>query len=354
MPQPLPVARLTACLLALAACAEPRPRSAKIETTIATALALDGEAVDAQAREELRASVTLAKRLEARESGSRWRFWERPSAAEAAWHESARLAWLHTRAVRARHADLVTTWEVERAQAADSLNEARALAARLGGFTAAASLQALEGAVLRADRFAGQGDFHRGVEILREHHTHGTRLRDAAEEANRRFYDPGLRRLWSEWVTKTLATSRKSSSPVVIVDKLQRRLEVYRRGAAIASYEAELGSGGLERKLYSGDKATPEGLYRVTEVRRPGATKYYRALMLDYPNADDRERFKKARRDGSVPPGVGIGSLIEIHGHGGKGKDWTDGCVALTNDDMDELVKLVGVGTPVTIVGTVP
>jgi hypothetical protein len=43
--------------------------------------------------------------------------------------------------------------------------------------------------------------------------------------------------------------------------------------------------------------------------------------------------------------------LIEIHGHGGRGTDWTQGCVALSNSDMDDLVRYVGVGTPVTIVG---
>jgi lipoprotein-anchoring transpeptidase ErfK/SrfK len=53
-----------------------------------------------------------------------------------------------------------------------------------------------------------------------------------------------------------------------------------------------------------------------------------------------------------VPDGTGPGSLIEIHGHGGTGRDWTDGCVALSNEDMDQLFSRVRVGTPVTIVGT--
>jgi lipoprotein-anchoring transpeptidase ErfK/SrfK len=52
-----------------------------------------------------------------------------------------------------------------------------------------------------------------------------------------------------------------------------------------------------------------------------------------------------------VPPGRGIGGLIEIHGAGGQGRNWTDGCVALVNPDMDRLFAAVGVGTPVTIVG---
>ena len=46
------------------------------------------------------------------------------------------------------------------------------------------------------------------------------------------------------------------------------------------------------------------------------------------------------------------GAMIEIHGHGGKGIDWTEGCIALTNNDMDNLFNIVKVGTPVTIVGS--
>jgi murein L,D-transpeptidase YafK len=89
-------------------------------------------------------------------------------------------------------------------------------------------------------------------------------------------------------------------------------------------------------------------------MRAPGQTHYYRALMLDYPNADDRARFQALQRTGQMPRNGRIGSNIEIHGEGGRSQDWTQGCVALSNDEMDELVSLVGVGTPVTIVGMIP
>jgi lipoprotein-anchoring transpeptidase ErfK/SrfK len=82
------------------------------------------------------------------------------------------------------------------------------------------------------------------------------------------------------------------------------------------------------------------------------ATLYYKALLLDYPNADDRRAFARARRAGEVSAGTGIGGLIEIHGEGGLGRDWTKGCVALTNADIDDLFQRVDVGTPVTIVGS--
>jgi murein L,D-transpeptidase YafK len=82
-----------------------------------------------------------------------------------------------------------------------------------------------------------------------------------------------------------------------------------------------------------------------------GQSRYHRALLLDYPNAADRERFAAAQRRGEIPRGARIGGLIEIHGDGGRGQNWTEGCVALANDDMDDLYARVGVGTRVTIVG---
>ncbi len=104
-------------------------------------------------------------------------------------------------------------------------------------------------------------------------------------------------------------------------------------------------------KRHRGDKATPEGSYKVTRKRGPGATKYYKALDIDYPNAEDLARFRAAKQRGEIPAGTSPGSLIEIHGHGGRGADWTEGCVALRNDHMDKVFAAAQVGTPVLIVG---
>ena len=112
----------------------------------------------------------------------------------------------------------------------------------------------------------------------------------------------------------------------------------------------DLGFNWIADKSRAGDGATPEGRYRI--VSRTTASAYYRALLLDYPNADDRAEFARARRSGDVPRSAGIGGLIEIHGEGGRGRDWTKGCVALANPDMADLFARVSVGTPVTIVGS--
>jgi L,D-peptidoglycan transpeptidase YkuD (ErfK/YbiS/YcfS/YnhG family) len=62
-------------------------------------------------------------------------------------------------------------------------------------------------------------------------------------------------------------------------------------------------------------------------------------------------QYRRARKRGDVPRGQGIGSLIEIHGHGGKETNWTSGCIAIRNEHLDEVYAKVKVGTPVTIVG---
>lgn len=166
-----------------------------------------------------------------------------------------------------------------------------------------------------------------------------------------RLNDSGWRRRWQRWVNEVVAYSRRGR-PAVVVDKLGRRCVLLRNGRVVATYRAELGRNGLEDKLYSGDAATPEGRYRVVEKRGPGQTIYHLALLLNYPNPEDWRAYQAALRRGWIPRGRGIGGLIEIHGEGGKGINWTDGCVALPNDQMAALFRQVEVGTPVAIVGT--
>jgi lipoprotein-anchoring transpeptidase ErfK/SrfK len=162
------------------------------------------------------------------------------------------------------------------------------------------------------------------------------------------------RAAWKRWVQQTLRDSRRENRAVIIVDKLRRQLLLLRGDEELATYPVDLGTGGIDSKTRAGDESTPDGRYRVTQVRAPGQTRYYRALMLDYPNEEDRARFRRLQRSGRVARSQGIGGDIEIHGKGGRGVDWTQGCVALENGDMDDLVPRVGVGTRVTIVGTIP
>ena len=113
----------------------------------------------------------------------------------------------------------------------------------------------------------------------------------------------------------------------------------------------ELGPYWVSAKTRSGDAATPEGQYHIVAKKDRGASAYHRALLLSYPNDQDRQAFLRDRQSGLVPPAARIGGLIEIHGGGGRGEDWTSGCVAMSNQDVDDLFPRVHLGTPVTIVG---
>ena len=157
---------------------------------------------------------------------------------------------------------------------------------------------------------------------------------------------------WRQWVQQTIAWSANRNAYAIIVDKLAHICYLYFNGSIKAHYNAEFGRAWIGSKNRRGDRATTEGRYYVTKKRGVGQTRYYKALDINYPNAEDLERFNKAKQNGELPKSAGIGGLVEIHGSGGRGTDWTYGCVALKNSDMDKLFSFVSVGTPVTIVGS--
>lgn len=157
---------------------------------------------------------------------------------------------------------------------------------------------------------------------------------------------------WKRLASDAIAASR-GGNKVILVDKVAHVLYVYQSGKAIRSYDAEFGPNWMAHKERNGDKATPEGNYQITKEKTRGSTIYHKALLINYPNAEDRQQFAMKKKKGLLSRSAGIGSLIEIHGNGGKGFDWTSGCVGLRDRDMDELCRLVGVGCRVTIVGSI-
>jgi len=157
-------------------------------------------------------------------------------------------------------------------------------------------------------------------------------------------------RMWRLWVDNAIAESRHNDSYAIIVDKAAHKTYLVGDGKIKRTYECELGYNSARNKLFAGDGATPEGVYHVTTVKKNGHSKFYKALLINYPNDADRRRFAENKRKGVISSRAGIGKLIEVHGGGGNGRDWTDGCVALLNEDMDHIMKFVGVGTPVVIV----
>jgi murein L,D-transpeptidase YafK len=93
-------------------------------------------------------------------------------------------------------------------------------------------------------------------------------------------------------------------------------------------------------------------MYQVTRKLQPQQTKYHKALLLNYPNKDDQQRYRENIDKGHISQATPIGGLIEIHGEGGKGIDWTDGCIALQNQDMDDLFSYAEAGMEVLIIGS--
>jgi murein L,D-transpeptidase YafK len=134
----------------------------------------------------------------------------------------------------------------------------------------------------------------------------------------------------------------------VVVEKSKRTMTLLKQDHEVRTYKIALGRDPVGPKVRLGDNRTPEGIYYVDYKVRNSA--YHRALHLSYPNPDDVERARAL----GVPPG---GSIM-IHGmkndHLWMGDvqylfNWTNGCIALTNREIEEVWALVSPWTPVEI-----
>jgi len=200
-----------------------------------------------------------------------------------------------------------------------------------------------------AERCLARGDHGRVELLLTQVALHGRRGDSALEPILSRYSDRSQIDRWRNWVRDTLEESDRDGGLAVVVFKLEKRMVLYRAGKPFRTYTVGLGANGLSDKRRSGDDATPEGRYRIT--RKNPRSHFHKALLIDYPNDEDRRQFALAKRRGAIPAGAGIGGLVEIHG-GGVGS-MTFGCISLDDRMIDELYDLVDIGTPVTIVGTV-
>jgi lipoprotein-anchoring transpeptidase ErfK/SrfK len=156
---------------------------------------------------------------------------------------------------------------------------------------------------------------------------------------------------WQRMAKDTIAWSRTHRTSAIVISKADRVLTLYRNGQKVLSYPVRLGFNGIREKRYQGDGATPEGRYKVSSKRGQGQTQFYRALVLDYPNEEDRRRYRFERKSGQIPDSRAIGGQIEIHGVENELMAQTLGCVMLDNPHMAHLFERVDKGTPITIVG---
>lgn len=136
----------------------------------------------------------------------------------------------------------------------------------------------------------------------------------------------------------------------VLVQKGSRSLQLLSDGRVVRQYRISLGDNPQGHKLYEGDSRTPEGEYTL-DWRNAGSS-FYKSIHISYPSARDREMAEMW--------GLSPGGSIMIHGlpngtdedlaFAFTGLDWTDGCIAVSNPEIDEIWQLVSDGTPIEIV----
>jgi len=151
------------------------------------------------------------------------------------------------------------------------------------------------------------------------------------------------------WLFQPLAASASlAKADKVLVIKSKRLLILLRNGEILKAYKVALGKHPDGHKTNAGDRKTPEGSY-VLDSRKT-ESKFHKAIHISYPNEKDILEAQKL--------GVSAGGAIMIHGLpdnlASLGKDhrkwdWTDGCIAVTNSEIEEIWRLVPDGTPIQI-----
>ena len=145
-----------------------------------------------------------------------------------------------------------------------------------------------------------------------------------------------------------LTSSVELRADRVLVLKKERTLQLLNQGKVIKTYRIALGGEPVGAKTRQGDHKTPEGIYILD--RRNAHSQFHKALHISYPSARDRA----AAREQHMSPGgdVFLHGLPNGYGYIGAAhrlKDWTDGCIAVTNDEIDEIWLAVPDGTPIEI-----
>lgn len=136
----------------------------------------------------------------------------------------------------------------------------------------------------------------------------------------------------------------------VLVKKSERKLFLISNGKPYREFRVAMGPKPRGPKMAAGDERTPEGEYTLDRKNEESA--FYKSIRISYPNEVDRARAAKAGIDNP-------GGAIMIHGQPTKDKqwpediaqtfNWTNGCIAVTDSQMDEIWAAVDVGTPITI-----
>jgi murein L,D-transpeptidase YafK len=155
--------------------------------------------------------------------------------------------------------------------------------------------------------------------------------------------------------SKSRKTSSLPISPIrIVVDKSDYELHVYDAKGWYATYPVVFGNKSLDDKRMEGDRKTPEGTFHIAAKKYHN--KWSRFLALDYPTRQDLAKFEERKRRGEIPAKASPGGGIGIHGTWphedfviDRYNNWTNGCISLKREDVEELYNYVPVGTSITI-----
>ena len=177
--------------------------------------------------------------------------------------------------------------------------------------------------------------------------------------------------LFSLSILSPLQAADADSDYQILISKKNKELSIEKEGHIVKTYHVATGKGGKGTKRRKGDSKTPLGVYRILSFKESSRFRYF--IQLDYPNlidawygyknqiidADEFKRIASAYKKREAPPqDTALGGFIGIHGLGDTNDEkltihqelnWTEGCIALTNEEILDLKKYVHVGTPVII-----
>lgn len=134
----------------------------------------------------------------------------------------------------------------------------------------------------------------------------------------------------------------------IVVEKEKHLLTLYARGVPLKSYKIALGKNPVGNKQFEGDNRTPEGVYTI-DGRRENS-QFHRALHISYPNAQDIARAQaRGRKPGGSIMIHGLSDYYAVIGAFHRVRDWTQGCIAVTNPEIEEIWRAVPNGTTIEI-----
>jgi murein L,D-transpeptidase YafK len=140
----------------------------------------------------------------------------------------------------------------------------------------------------------------------------------------------------------------------IYISKIDHTLTLSIGSVILKQYKCVFGLNPIDDKKCEGDKCTPEGTFHIgAKYPHPLWSKF---MWVDYPTAESRQKFELNKKLGKIPPNATIGGSIGIHGVAAHrsalipaGINWTDGCISLSNADINELYKYINVGTKIVI-----